>query len=86
MALLSKASLAGAFVGASVVIAFPIIKPVAAAISRPLVKASIKQALVVYERGRALLLRMTEGMEDVLAEVRLEAEEAPPGRAEEEQR
>jgi hypothetical protein len=77
MSLLKRDKLIGAGVGAFAVIALPYVRPVFTAIGRPLVKASIKQALVIYERGRELFVRMAEGLEDVLAEVRVEAGEAP---------
>jgi hypothetical protein len=76
MALFEKHTLFGVGIGAGAVIAIPFARPVLAAIARPIVKTTIKQVLVAYERGRELLARMTEALEDVMAEVRAEAGDA----------
>ena len=62
-------------------IAIPFARPVLTAIARPIVKTTIKQALVAYERARELMARMTEALEDVMAEVRAETGDALSERA-----
>lgn len=79
MALLEKDKVIGAGIGIGALIALPYVQPVLIALAKPLVKATIRQALLAYERGREQLVRMAEALEDVLAEVRAEEGEARSG-------
>lgn len=61
---------------------FPRIAPVVHAIARPLTKAVIKETLVGMDRLRTEAAKMSETLEDLVAEARAElASEAPEGAA-----
>jgi hypothetical protein len=54
----------------------PVLRPVADELLRPVLKAAVRGGFTGVERGRVAWARVTEELEDVLAEVRAEREQA----------
>jgi hypothetical protein len=59
-------------VGAAVVL--PFVAPVISEVVRPLIKTLLKQGMLGFERVRTATARAAEGLEDLLAEVRIEVD------------
>ena len=67
----------GLAVGVGVVILAPVIMPVLASVGRPLAKSIIKSGMVLYEKGRETAAELGEVLEDLIAEAKVELENAP---------
>lgn len=65
----------GLAVGIGVAILAPVVIPAVAATIRPLAKAAIKTGMVVYEKGREVVVEAGEVVEDLVAEAKVELEE-----------
>ncbi len=63
---------AGLLVGVGVILLAPVVVPVIAAATKPLIKAGIKGGLLAYEKSRELIAEATEVVEDLAAEARSE--------------
>ncbi|MCX7770143.1 MAG: DUF5132 domain-containing protein [Proteobacteria bacterium] len=64
--------LGGLAIGIGGAILAPIVLPVLASVAKPLVKATIKGGILVYEKGKESLSEVTEVFEDLVAEVKSE--------------
>ncbi len=62
----------GVAVGLGAIILAPTLLPVLAAVTKPLVKATIKSGLILYEKSREILAETAEVIEDLAAEARAE--------------
>lgn len=62
----------GLGIGIGALILAPVIIPLVATIAKPLVKATIKGGLILYERGREVVAEAGEVVEDLVAEVKAE--------------
>jgi hypothetical protein len=83
MALFNKEGrlvLFGVAIGVGGAAALPFVAPVVAAIARPLTKAALTQTLRALEVTREKVAHLAEGLEDILAEVRAEADAAAQAR------
>ena len=67
----------GLAVGVGVAILAPVIMPVLASVGRPLAKSIIKSGMVLYEKGRETAAELGEVLEDLIAEAKVELENAP---------
>jgi hypothetical protein len=65
----------GLAVGLVVIILAPAISPAIAAVVRPVAKASIKSAIILYERTLELIAEAKETVEDLAAEAQAELAE-----------
>ncbi|MFH2093309.1 MAG: DUF5132 domain-containing protein [Pseudomonadota bacterium] len=78
MKLIPKGLTAGNLaIGAGIIILAPIVIPVIGSMAKPIVKAAIKGALVVYEGIRVTLAEAKESLEDITAEARAEIAKEP---------
>ncbi len=59
-------------VGVGVVLLAPVVLPVVGAVAKPLVKATIKGALVTYEGAKVAIAEAKETFEDITAEAKAE--------------
>lgn len=64
--------------GIAAVVLLPVLVPVATSVAKPLAKAVIKGGIVLYEKGKEAMSEMSEGFEDIVAEVRTELGEEKP--------
>jgi hypothetical protein len=56
--------------------ALPVVAPAIAEASRPLAKALLKHGMIGLERARTQLARSSESLQDLMAEVRAEVDDA----------
>ncbi len=63
----------GLAIGAGLLVA-PVVIPIVAASVRPLLKAAVKGALSVYEKGREMVAECMEAAEDLIEEAKSEVE------------
>jgi hypothetical protein len=62
----------GLAIGLGVLILAPVIAPAVGAVVRPMAKASIKSAMILFEKARELIAEATESLEDLAAEAQAE--------------
>ncbi len=65
----------GIGIGVVAMLAAPVVVPAMAVVARPLVKELIKRSYFLFERSRERLALAAEGLEDLIAEVRMEIEQ-----------
>ncbi len=65
----------GLAIGLVVIVLAPAIAPAIAAVVRPVAKASIKSAIILYEKTLELITEAKESVEDLAAEVQAELAE-----------
>ena len=65
----------GLAIGLVVIILAPAISPAIAAVVRPVAKASIKSAIILYEKTLELIAEAKESVEDLAAEAQAELAE-----------
>ncbi len=65
----------GLAIGLVVIILAPAISPAIAAVVRPVAKASIKSAVILYEKALELIAEAKESVEDLAAEAQAELAE-----------
>jgi hypothetical protein len=63
----------GLVIGAGLLLA-PIVIPIIADAARPVLKAAVKGALTVYEKGREMIAEALEAAEDLIEEAKSEVE------------
>ncbi len=69
--------------GVAAIVLLPVLVPVAAGkVAKPLAKATIKSAIVLYEKGKGIIAEVGENLEDVIAEAKAELAEATTEKAE----
>jgi len=66
----------GVAVGLGAILLAPTVLPIIAAVARPLVKATIKGGIILYERGKELIAETAEVLEDLAAEAKAELAQA----------
>lgn len=64
----------GIGIGSAAVLAAPYVLPLVSSVGRPLVKGLLLQGVLAFERGREALAHLAETLDDIIAEVRAEAE------------
>jgi len=62
----------GAAIGIGALILAPVLLPVLAAATRPLIKAGMKGGIMLYEKGKEMIAETQELLEDLVAEVKAE--------------
>lgn len=72
----TKKILLGVGIGLGGALLIPAVAGVLGIVGRPLVKAALKHGVLAAERSRERLAVLAEGLEDLVAEVRAEVEEA----------
>lgn len=66
----------GLVTGVGACAAVPVLRPLARALVRPVLKGAVRGGYEGMERSRVVWARLTEELEDVVAEVRSERDEA----------
>ncbi len=62
----------GLAIGFGVLILAPVVAPAVAAVARPVVKASIKSAMMLFEKASEVIAEAKESLEDLAAEAQAE--------------
>ena len=68
--------LGGLAIGIGASVLAPVVIPVLASVVKPLTKAAIKGGVLLYEKGKETVVEVQEVVEDLVAEVKAEMEEA----------
>lgn len=66
----------GVVVGLGAIMLAPTVLPLIATIAKPLVKATIKGGIILYEKGKELVAETAEVLEDLAAEAKSELVQA----------
>lgn len=66
------------FTGIAALLLLPVFAPVIAGIGRPITKAVIKGAILLYESNRGAIAEISDNWEDIVAEARAEIAEQRP--------
>lgn len=68
--------LGGLAIGIGAAILAPAVVPALASIVKPLAKAAIKGGIILYEKGKETVAEISEMVEDIVAEAKVEITEA----------
>jgi len=67
--------LSGLAIGIGAAVLAPVVMPILASAAKPVLKATIKGGLALYDKGRETYAEVAEVVEDVVAEVKAEIAE-----------
>ncbi|BAY11381.1 DUF5132 domain-containing protein [Calothrix sp. NIES-2098] len=63
--------------GIAAIVLLPLFAPAIARVARPITKAAIKRAILLYENNKGAIAEINDAWEDILVEARTELAEQP---------